>query len=130
MFKSELDLDPWQDHAGIAYDDDAAAAGGVELTRWPFGKATHAYEVMVIVAQSPGHAAPKVSCVRPVQELSPSVWTSHRTHVEPLTTLSPRGQVFVDEPFRPSKVLEGHGFAVLDVQLAPVADVDAAPAGA
>jgi hypothetical protein len=38
----------------------------------------------------------------------------------------PRGQVLVDDPFRPSKVFEGHGLAVQDFQLAPVAGAETA----
>ncbi len=130
MLKSESDLDAWQDHAGIAYDDDAAGAFGVELTRRHPRKTAHEHEVMVVAAQLPGRASRNVSCGRPGQELWPSVWTSDGAHVEPLTAPSSPGQVLVDDPFRPSKVFEGHGLAVHDLQLAPVADVDTAAAGA
>jgi hypothetical protein len=44
MLKSESDLDPWQDHAVIAFDDEAAGADGVELTRRLGGQAAHANE--------------------------------------------------------------------------------------
>ena len=128
MVKSELDRCHGQ--ARIADDDDAAGADGFELTRRHPRKTAHEHEVMVVAAQLPGRAARDVSCGRPRQELWPSVWTSDGAHVEPLTAPSSPGQVLVDEPFRPSKVFEGHELAMLDVQLAPVADVDTAAAGA
>ena len=118
MLKSESFLNRSQAQARIALDDDATDADGVELTRLLLRKTAHAHKVMVVAAQLPGHASRNVSRFRPRQELFPSVWTSHGTHVEPLTAQSPRGQVLVDDPFRPSKVFEGHGLAVQDFQLA------------
>lgn len=115
MLKGELDLDPYHGHAGIASDDVAAGAFGVELARRLLGKAAHAHEVVLVAAQLPWLAVWNVSFGRPGQELCPSVWTSDETHVEPLTALSPRRQVLVDAPFRPSKVFEGHRLAMLDV---------------
>ena len=130
MLKSESFLNRWQAQARIALDDDAANADGIELTRLLLRKTAHAHKMMVVAGQLPGHASRNVSCFRPGQELFPSVSTTQGTHVEPLTAHSPRGQVLVDDPFRPSKVFEGHELAVLDIQGAPVADVDTAAAGA
>ena len=130
MLKSESFLNRWQAQARIARDDDAADADGVELSRLLLRKTAHAHKMMVVAAQFPGRAFGNVSCFRPGQELFPSVSTTQGTHVEPLTAHSPRGQVLVDDPFRPSKVFEGHGLAVQDFQLARVARAETGAAGA
>jgi hypothetical protein len=51
MLERETNLDPCQDHARIAYDDLAAGAFGVELTRGLLCKSAHTFEVMVVAAE-------------------------------------------------------------------------------